>query len=90
MSSQTHLYGVCAHAALFFAAFVALSTILACSSVYLAAASPSSSNPAQPKHFASTTQVRRSIFSRGLGWIFWSLLCLDWIRHIMIGNEWRN
>ena len=66
MSSQTHLYGVCVRAALFFAAFVAVSTILACSSVYLAAASPSST-PAQPKHYAST-QVRRSIFSRGLGW----------------------
>ena len=56
MSSQTYLYGVCARAALLFAAFVALSTILACSSVYLAAASPSSTLE-QPNKDASTVQV---------------------------------
>ena len=38
---QTHLYGMCARAALFFAAFVATSTLLACFSVYLAATSGS-------------------------------------------------
>ena len=51
--TTTNLYGSCARAALFFAAFVAVSTLLACSSVYLAAASPSST-----RRDASPTQVR--------------------------------
>ena len=64
MSSQTHLYGVCARAALFFAAFVAVSTILACSSVYLAAAAPSS-----PTSQDTATQVK------SLHWRFFALFC---------------
>ena len=79
MSSQTHLYGVCARAALLFAAFVAVSTILACSSVYLAAASPSST-PAQHKQDASA-QVRRSIFSRVLNYWPWGCIIMMEMSH---------
>ena len=59
-SQQTHLYGMCARAALFFAAFVAASTILACSSVYLAATSGSEEDPGRQTMQDISSQVRCS------------------------------